>query len=105
MQLKFALLLGGQCLLLVGAVLRENPVFWLHSGGYPLWLRLVVQAGFYPALMLLLGAQLSCPPRLRDPLGAWLLWAASAWVMVVSVIWFSWNNLENLLAGRGLHDH
>ena len=34
---------------LVGALFRETPLFWLNVGGYPVELRDLVLANFYPA--------------------------------------------------------
>jgi hypothetical protein len=61
-----ALALAG--LTLVAAWLRETPLFWRNAGGYPLWVRAAVRAGFLP---------LACV----DLTLAWhlLAWAARAW--------------------------
>jgi len=103
--MRYCLLLLGQFLLLFFAVLREFQPFWLNSGGYPLWLRQLVQTGFYPYLAFLsLLHWISWPGRSKS-LWKWMLWGVSTLVWVISLLWFSWNNLENLFSGRGLHDH
>ncbi len=95
----------GQCILLALAVLRESQAFWLNSGGYPVWLRELVESGFYPYLLCLSVLHWSCWPGRSKSLWNWTLWGFCTFLWGVSILWFSWNNLENLFSGRGLHEH
>lgn len=70
----FAFLVGHPGLLWF-SYLRENSVFWLNAGGYPVWLRKMVLAAYYPILLVNVGVLLlygflvlSCPPRSRRSL-------------------------------------
>jgi len=91
--------------LLSFAVIRESQTFWLNSGGYPLRLRQLVQSGFYPYLAFLSIMHWGSWPGRSGSLWSWMLWGFSAILWGISLLWFSWNNVENLLSGRGLHDH
>lgn len=40
-------------MLFVAAGHKENPKFWTNEGGFPLWMRHGIEAGFYPLWFLL----------------------------------------------------
>jgi len=75
--------------------LREEKVFWLNEGGYPIWLRELVLATFYPLLLidvivLLLGGilLLKSPPGCRRSLwGQSAILALMASTIAYVVIW------------------
>ena len=98
---------------LAGALLRETPRFWRNAGGFSVWFRDLVFAGFYPFLVVYFfslvfgsftGWQLL---RARSRSGGVLLLACSLnWLLflaITSVV--LWNNFENLMNGRSLHYH
>ena len=100
-------------LLLTGALLKETPEFWLNRGGYPVELRMVVQSGFYPLLILdvlfVFVATVRLIQRRRESqrsAGACLVSAGIQWGLLglVGLIVIS-NNLENLRGGLPLHWH
>lgn len=111
--LAVLLLTGLGLVVLIGAVLRETPLFWRQAGGYPVELRHLVLTLFYPALagyfvwlaassavvLLLLrrGSRGAAACLLAITLN-WLLLAGTMTVI-------SWNNVENLLRGLPLHYH
>ena len=106
----------GLALLVVNSVftvLKETPLFWHNAGGFPVALRELVLAVYYPLLglnmllCLIVGALAVCEFGRRGR-GAWwaiavavLMWAA----LVLNVGWLVANNVENLLIGRDLHYH
>ena len=99
--------------LLGGALLRENPMFWRNAGGYPVFLREIVYAVFYPGLlgyfvgvvgiswiaMRLLGAGFRS--------GGFLLFVGlvQGLLLVTILTIVLWNNLDNLFHGQPLHYH
>lgn len=100
--------------LVMGAILRETPLFWTNAGGYPLLLRDFVKYGF-PLLWLIVGglaslAVLRSWALLRSgrthagiagllvSLLHWGLWGTATGIAV-------WNNLNNLLRGLPVHSH
>jgi hypothetical protein len=101
------------CLLAVFAIFREQPLFWRNAGGWPLWLRDLVETSFYPLLglelMFLLAYSSACFGLLhgRCAVGRYailtlpLLWGLL--FIVVAVV--AANNLDNLLSGQPLHWH
>jgi hypothetical protein len=100
-------------LVLVGAVLRETPLFWRNDGGYPVELRELVYDGFYAALgvyfLLLAGAVVSGSRLLRQNSrsGAVLLLACGFNLLLAITVFtiIAWNNIENLLQGLPFHHH
>lgn len=112
-SLAGVLLTGWGFLILATAMLRENPMFWRNDGGYPVALRDLVRTAFYPGYLLhagLIAAIGFSGWRLlarRHLAGAPLLLASLLNLVLFAVITVVvvWNNLENLLAGRGLHFH
>ena len=106
-----ALLLDLFLLLLVGW--KEDPVFWLNSGGYPVWLRAFVLDFFYPLLIvqffvLILSSvfQLQAnraegPARRIFQVTVFLLWLLFGSVLTA----LAWNNIDNLVNSRPLHYH
>ena len=95
------------------SLLRENPWFWRSAGGYPVWERELVGAGYFPlalAYVLLVLAQ-SWLVLLRPPgkPGAWwteativfFFWTLMAVILSITLA----NNLSNLLEGRPFHEH
>ena len=100
-------------LLIFFAYLREQPLFWTNAGNWPIWLRQLVGASFYPLLLLELilltifsGAcvrVLSFGYRTAIPA---VLVLPFLWVLFILVLLIvGANNLENLIAGRPLHWH
>jgi hypothetical protein len=94
------------------AFLREDPMFWRNAGGWPVWLRDVVETTFYPMLTVEVGVLVAlsvlcfrCPILARGGRRVWpiagtmWLWAAAIVILVIS------NNVMNLVAGRPLHWH
>lgn len=94
-------------------VLKETPLFWHNAGGFPVALRELVLAVYYPllglnALLCLVVAALIAFEYRRSGRGAW--WAVAVgvlmWGMLVfNVGWLMTNNVENLMIGRELHYH
>jgi hypothetical protein len=95
------------------ACLREQSMFWTNVGNWPIWLRELVGASFYPLLLLellLLMAFSGVCVRLlasRRPAGMTavavlpLLW--TLFLLIVVIV--GANNLDNLIAGQPLHWH
>ena len=106
-----AILMAG--LLLPFVWLRETPYFWTNAGGYPLWLRDLVQVAYYPLLFVYAGwlAFLSWQWMFRPSRSAKLFCVeamvlALMWMVVVLVAMLMLaNNISNLIDGRPLHDH
>lgn len=94
------------------AILREDPTFWLNAGGWPIWLRQTVFATFYPllglavaVLLLLTIFPLLSVANIRLRLPAWTL-AGLMWLWFAAVLGVaSWNNVQNVIAGRPIHWH
>jgi len=107
------LLTGFGLLVLIGAWLKETPLFWRNAGGYPVELREWLLIGFYPALglyfLLLAGTGLTGWKLLRQNIrdGAVLLLASglNGILSAVIVTVVLWNNVENLLQNLPLHNH
>lgn len=101
------------CGLLAMAVLRETPQFWLNAGGYPVWLRALVQMVFYPglavSLFLTAGVTMSVfrAGRAGQRVGAgfWLLWLAQMSLFLAALTIMGWNNVHNLFDNEPLHYH
>ncbi|MBK1881905.1 hypothetical protein JIN85_05735 [Luteolibacter pohnpeiensis] len=106
-------LLIGACMLVILAWFRETPAFWTNAGGYPLWLRDLVQMGFYPLLSLVVFTLIyhSCVlfSHWRGSAQLWLIQAsliAGAWIIVASAASLAFaNNIVNLIEHRDLHSH
>jgi len=99
--------------LLVFGWLRETPGFWRTDGGYPVFMRDLVAATFYPLLLWVIAS------------GAWLTWRmathppasvaslrrrvlclmALALLTGATLMVTAANNIENVLDGRPLHWH
>lgn len=108
-----ALAIANGILLFSFAWLRETPMFWHADGGYPFWLREVVQDTFYPLLVVQLVLAvvqtlilLRNPPRL---MGFWVTEAvglAGVWfVLGTTILLVGLNNVDNFMNGRDLHEH
>lgn len=101
------------CLLLVFAILKENPMFWRNAGGYPIWLRQMVLVTFYPALIVQIPLLLShswSVLKHRRIAGSprWFVTAAIGlpWLLLfITVLIVVGNNLENWMEGRSFHWH
>lgn len=93
--------------------MREDSLFWRNAGGYPVWLRDLVYALYFPslfvyfagvvglswfALRLLVGGHKSGAILLLLSLVQWVL-------LFVIVIITVWNNVDNLINGRPFHWH
>ena len=100
-------------LLVGGALLRENPMFWRNAGGYPVFLREIIFSVFYPgllgyfvgvvgiswiALRLLSAGFRSGGLLLFFSLVQGLLFAT---ILIIIL----WNNVDNLFHGDPLHYH
>jgi hypothetical protein len=95
------------------AGLRELPVFWTDAGGWPVWLRGLVEVGFYPmffvelallGLLSVFGVNLAGARHPSAGVSVVLLWFA--WLLLFTVVAVvAANNLENLISGRPLHWH
>lgn len=95
------------------AFLREEPSFWTNAGSWPIWLREIVGAVFYPMLLLELLTLMvftglcvrSRGSRYRSTTIAVvmlpLLWMLYVFVLLIVAV----NNLDNLIAGQPLHWH
>ncbi len=102
------LLVNGGCTLL-----KETPEFWRNAGDYPMELRALVLAGYYPLLginALLCGFFSVLVASEYRRFARCPRWAAAAGV----ALWMMWgfnvalltaNNVENVLNGRELHYH
>jgi len=100
-------------LLIGGALLRENPMFWRNAGGYPVLLREIVYLVFYPGLLgyfvgvvgiswiafRLLGAGFRS--------GGFLLFVSlvQGLLLVTILLIILWNNVDNIFHGQPLHYH
>lgn len=100
-------------LLVVLALLREQPLFWRNTGGWPIWLRELVDAAFYLLLSLeavcLVGFSIMLVARFvprHSSGGAVALCLGLLWVPFLAIISILiTNNVENVIAGRPLHWH
>lgn len=100
-------------LLLFFAYLREQSSFWTNEGNWPIWLRELVGASFYPMLLLELFLLTVFSGACFRTLGSGYRTATTV-VLVVPFLWTLFilvllivgaNNLENLITGRPLHWH
>jgi hypothetical protein len=100
-------------LLLASTLCRETPKFWRNAGGYPVWLRHLIQFGHYPLLFLVLGGTLAGSLLARRYLArnqgcgtGFVVVSALQWLLfLVCLVIMLWNNVDNLLHGRPLHYH
>ncbi len=101
-------------LVLLGfVILRETPMFWRNAGGYPIWLRDLVQGGFYPLLGLTAAMVFGMSVRLfRRTSYSALFWGTQclclmmSWVFLLMAMTMAIsNNVINLMEGRSLHSH
>lgn len=100
-------------LLIFLALLREQPSFWLNAGGWSIWLRNLVETGFYSLfsleLMLLSGFSVLMIVNVQSAKedGAVAIVCLSIlWILyLVIVLIVVANNLENIVAGRPAHWH
>ncbi|MDB6077993.1 MAG: hypothetical protein JWO82_1740 [Akkermansiaceae bacterium] len=109
--LILGLALGG--VLLWFAVLREMQHFWRNDGGYPVELRHLVEAGFYPLALTALAGQFllgwALLRRARSSARVWivqmlLLCLCLMLVVAAGAVAFA-NNVVNLWNGVPLHSH
>ncbi len=109
-------LLGGcnllsLAVLLVFVWLKEDPMFWLNAGGWPIWLREMVLITFYPLLFL----EMCILPGFASLYMTWrresrelaragfVLVLCFSMVFLVIVGLLVQDNFRNLLEGRALH--
>ena len=100
-------------LVLMGATLKETPLFWLNAGGYPEEVRSLLLVAFYPAYLVyffwLTFVTFTSWRLIRDfkHAGTLLLLASGVnWLLLaVSTTIVIWNNIENLLQGLPFHSH
>jgi hypothetical protein len=93
--------------------LREQPLFWTNAGNWPVWLRELVGASFYPLLLLELCLltifSVACIRRLSFGHRTTTVVVASLpflWMLLMLVLLLvGANNVENLMAGQPLHWH
>jgi hypothetical protein len=95
------------------AYLREQPLFWTSAGNWPIWLRELVGASFYPLLLLELLLLIIFSATCVRIVSAGYRTTTSA-VLVLPFLWIFFimillivggNNLENLTTGQPLHWH
>lgn len=83
---------GLNTFVLAGGILRGQPAFWTDAGGYPLWMRTMVEYGFYPAFLLLMAIaaglsriafrHLAAVEPEKEAVGRWLVsLAAIEWIV------------------------
>ena len=100
-------------LVLMGATLKETPLFWLNAGGYPEEVRSLLLVAFYPAyfiyiFLLTFATFLSWRLMYISKHAGTLLLLASGvnWLLLaISTTIVVWNNVENLLQGLPFHYH
>jgi hypothetical protein len=100
-------------LLVVLALLKEQPLFWRNTGGWPIWLRELVEAAFYLLLTLeavcLVGFSIMLVARSvpgHSSGSAVALCLGLLWVPFLTIIGIVVaNNVENVITGRPLHWH
>lgn len=91
---------------------KEDELFWLNVGGYPLWLRQSLQEIYYPYLFFVLAtAAMLC----RSVMGrffrslkfcrAWFLLVFALVIIFGSLALLCANNFINLIESRPLHYH
>jgi hypothetical protein len=99
--------------LMAFSYLREEPIFWTNAGGWPIWLREIVQTSYYP-LMLLEFLLLTAFSGVSIQLLSTRSRSANLAVILLPMLWGLLflviansvaNNLDNLLNGRPLHWH
>ena len=88
-------------------------MFWTNAGNWPIWLRELVGASFYPLLLLELLLLMAfsgvcvrllasrCPTGMTVVAVLPLLWTLFLLIVVI----LGANNLDNLIAGQPLHWH
>jgi hypothetical protein len=99
--------------LVIGAWLRETPLFWRNAGGYPILLRDLVRGGFLVLftadLVFVAGLSLLLIRGLRQRSGPGCLGVAAMglqWILLLVVAGVAlWNNVANWLEGRPWHTH
>jgi hypothetical protein len=100
-------------LLICFATLRENKVFWTNAGGYPIWLRDMVQWTYVPLMLLAILAlfvlSMACCSKIYKSIRFFVLESLlllMCWGLVTTsgCIAFN-NNIKNLIQGRDLHEH
>jgi len=100
-------------LVLIGAALKETPMFWRNAGEYPEELRALLLVVFYPGYFIyflwLMFVTFTAWRLMRSfkQVGILLLLASGVnWLLLaVSTTIVIWNNVENLLQGLPLHYH
>jgi 1,4-dihydroxy-2-naphthoate octaprenyltransferase len=105
------------CLVVVLGLIRltlwkENYLFWINVGGYPLWLRDSVRFLYYPYLLF---TTMCLGIVTRSVLGRFFHQMAYRWIWILLlvgwVLYFSnaallvANNVKNILADRPIHYH
>ncbi|MEN9975173.1 MAG: hypothetical protein RLZZ282_1179, partial [Verrucomicrobiota bacterium] len=92
---------------------RENKVFWTNAGGYPIWLRDMVQWTYVPLMLLAILAlfvlSMACCSKIYKSirffvLESLLLFMCWGLFTTTGCIAFN-NNIKNLIQGRDLHEH
>lgn len=108
-------IVGIACLLLVCGlfgftILKEDQSFWRDAGGYPIWLRELVHALYYPYLVLVLttvgAASYSTLCQFTKSFKvhkSWILLACTWLLLGCSVGLLLSNNLVNVWNGRPIH--
>lgn len=100
-------------LLFYFVLLRENQLFWMNVGGYPVWLRDVVEFTYYPLFFANLAVLISLSILLlaHPPNSAKIMWVEAGMISflwgccgVIFVMTIA-NNVCNIMEGRPLHGH
>ena len=111
-RLAIAGLLVASIVLLRLTFWKENELFWLDVGGYPLWLRQSVESLYYPYLLtVVMSAATVCWSfairfcRTLMLSRAWFVLFAALLLIAVSMTLLVSNNVDNFINGRPVHYH
>lgn len=99
--------------LFCASFLRESELFWRSEGGWPIWLRNLVEMAFYPLFVVLLGSVtlsvgwivIGAPTRSRLGLLVWCILGGQILLMIGIIAVVLFNNVANLFSGRPIHSH
>ena len=95
------------------AMLRENGFFWTNAGGYPIWLRDMVQWTYMPlflgATMALFVLSMACCSKIYRSVRFFVLESLMllmCWGLLATSGYIAFNNnIQNLIHGRDVHEH
>jgi hypothetical protein len=112
--LEIALNAAGAHVLVLAALLRENPLFWAPAAHYPGWIVEGVRYGFWPLGLWVAATGILGWKRgiARWKEGRWgqglagvVLGTVQIEACLVTLGIIGWNNFNNLLRGLPLHSH